>query len=180
MNFLRIGIYGVSGSGKTTLVKKFAEEFEDFIFFETSEMLMDIIQKGIKKFKKLPSHEKMRIREESIRFFWSQQLKKQKHIITDGHFSYPLHDRFKDIITSADQNFYTHIFYMDIPAYEIKKRYFSDTKKKRYFSRRVIQNWLNFEKKHLKNLFPKTEIIYLKSLDTSSNIETIKKHLNLE
>jgi adenylate kinase len=179
MELLRIGIYGVSGSGKTTLVKQFSEKFDNFIYFETSEMLMDIIQKGIKKFKKLPSHEKIRIREESIRFFWSQQTKKQKHIITDGHFSYPLHDRFKHIVTPADQNFYTHIFYIDLPAHEIKKRYFSDTKKKRYFSRKVIQNWLNFEKENLQKMFPKTEIIHLKSFKTSSNIETIKEHLNL-
>lgn len=85
-----IGLYGVSGSGKTTLLNQLRRTLkdEDFMFYEGSQVIDEVIPGGLAQFKGWSRERQMTSRKAAIDSIRTACIQSKKAAIVSGHFSF--------------------------------------------------------------------------------------------
>jgi len=176
----RIGLYGISGTGKTTILKEVANATSNLIWLEGSRLVTDAAGLILNEFKKLSDSEKYSFREKAIERAFEIQTKENKHIIIDGHLVFSKGETdFENVMTKADETFYTDYIYLNLPTQIILQRQQSDTNRKRNYNAITISNWAAFELKELKLFCTKNNLPLhiLETADTKSTVDFICNYI---
>jgi len=160
-----IGIYGVPGSGKTYLLNKLKGDLGeiDFILYEGSQVINDLVPGGLDAFKKMPEPEKARWREKAIMLISDTASKTRRTAIVTGHYMfYNQGDAAVDFtMTTADLSVYTHIFYLDTPAQIVSQQRESDKNRVRNRDDTYhISQWQRIERENLSGVCLQHGILY--------------------
>jgi adenylylsulfate kinase-like enzyme len=130
------GLYGLSGSGKSFLLSQLKEKLggEDYIFYDGSEAIDEVVEGGLEAFKALTEEEKVHWREVAIQRIENACTDSGKIGIVAGHYMF-WHDEMEPagevVCTQKDLDIFTHILYLDVPAGVIAERRKSDESRDR-------------------------------------------------
>lgn len=130
-----IGLYGISGCGKTTLLKRLKEhlDFDQFSFYEGSEVISTMVPGGLEAFRSMAEEEKQKYRCSALESIHNACRENGKVAIVTGHFQFWRNGNApNDIVwTEKDGSLYTHIMYLKTPAKVVHERCAKDASKKR-------------------------------------------------
>ena len=152
-----VGIYGVPGSGKTFLLDQLKQELgqDDFIYYEGSKMIADLIPGGLDAFQKFEEREKEHWRQVAIDKIGRTCAENGKVAVVAGHFMFwpEEEEEGRPVYTQNYFETFTHILYLDIPVKVIAERRLDDTERSRpTVSSTHLDKWQNAEKIQLRHL----------------------------
>ncbi|PWY93947.1 hypothetical protein BO94DRAFT_612593 [Aspergillus sclerotioniger CBS 115572] len=130
-----IGIYGVPGSGKTSLLRLLETELPggSFSFYEGSTVIDKVSPGGLAAFKKMELPDKEICRQEAMKLIKDECVASGRIGIVTGHYMFwdvPTQDA-EIAITSVDLKTYTHVVYLNQPAFVVSQRREHDTERHR-------------------------------------------------
>ncbi|MCJ1408705.1 hypothetical protein MMC19_002780 [Ptychographa xylographoides] len=178
-----IGIYGVPGSGKSHLLKQLKDVLQDdhFAFYEGSAQIAELVPGGLAAFKKLPEPEMVLWRQRAIDAIATQSAEKGKVAIVTGHLMFWTKGEQAGVpvYTQNDLLTFTHILYLDVPAWKIVQRRENDKERSREVSSiGHLQNWQLTEKNILDRLCSQYQIL-LSHVSDSLGTPVLDKVLRL-
>jgi uracil phosphoribosyltransferase/phosphoserine phosphatase len=159
-----VGIYGVSGVGKSFFMNQLKMSLGevDFIYFEGSDVIADIVDGGLPAFKKSNDEVQEHFRASAIEIISNKCRDSGKTGIVTGH--YLLWDEGKECVnvcTPNDLAIYSHMLYLDMPPAVIVGRRREDIIKRRAeFSVGHLRKWQETEKKALREACQCHGILY--------------------
>lgn len=164
-----IGIYGIDGSGKTHTVQRLkvnAEITDNFLFFEDSKVINDLVLGGLDAFKTLPKANRDMWRERAVTHVRNTCIVEGKHGIIAGHaLIWEEGEKGGEVtITEADLATYTHVIYIDTPPEEIIQFREKDDReaiqKRTPTSLQHLNEWQKAEKTILRAMCVKSGILF--------------------
>jgi uracil phosphoribosyltransferase/phosphoserine phosphatase/adenylate kinase len=160
-----IGLYGIPGSGKTTLLGLLQSQLEreQFVFYESSQVIGNLVEGGLEAFRSMGMAEKKLLRERAIELIGSESSKNGKTAIVTGHFMFwPEEQDVGELAwTTEDAQTYTHILYLDAAPKTVEKQCLDDTHKKRSSSSVThLRKWQQAEKDQLRDLCYQHSILF--------------------
>ena len=130
-----VGLYGIPGSGKTFLLNQLKQElgYNDFVFFEGSERIADLVPGGLEAFQKMEEEEKIQWRQRAIDSIGKICADSGKVGVVTGHLTlWPEGQTTQQpVYTQNDLETYTHILYLGISPGIICDNCRADTEKAR-------------------------------------------------
>lgn len=152
-----VGLYGVPGAGKTYLLKQLKQELEQehFAFHEGSKIIAALVPGGLDAFQKLEEQEKMRWRQLAIHAIGKTCADSGQVAVVTGHFMFwpEEDDAGQAVCTQNDQDTFTHILYLDVPAEVVAQRRQNGTGRSRpSTSVAHLRKWQQAEKTQLRRL----------------------------
>lgn len=152
-----VGLYGVPGSGKTFLLNQLKQELgqEHFAFYEGSRMIATVVPGGLDAFQKLEEQEKVRWRQLAIDTIGKTCADSGQVAVVAGHFMFwpEEEEAGRPVYTENDQEKFTHILYLDVPAEVVAQRRLDDTERSRpSTSVTHLRKWQHEEKTQLRRL----------------------------
>jgi hypothetical protein len=156
---MRIGLYGISRSGKNflidSLVKYINQKQEKTLFHVNGSGTLDAISRRLFS---IPLNDTTEEQKELLRSAFCDEVTSLnngfKHIIVDGHYSFPENDTFEVVFTGKDRDLYDVFFYLDTPAGKILEYANKDSLKKNValMAEKEIESWKDFEIDGLRNI----------------------------
>ncbi|MCJ1239942.1 hypothetical protein MMC14_007941 [Varicellaria rhodocarpa] len=152
-----VGIYGVPGSGKTYMLDQLEQELgqDDFVFYEGSKMIANVVPGGLDAFQKLEEREKEHWRQIAINAIGRTCTESGKVAVVAGHFMFwaEKEEAGRSVCTQNDLDTFTHILYLAVPAKVIAERRLDDAERSRpIVSSSHLQKWQRAEKTQLRHL----------------------------
>ncbi|KAK3392207.1 uracil phosphoribosyltransferase-domain-containing protein [Sordaria brevicollis] len=132
-----LGIYGLPGSGKSHFLGRFKNAFPSqcFVIYEGSEVIASLMGpgRGLEDFHALTQEEKTHYRERAIIKIREECQKTYRSGVVAGHYMFWPKDNEQGTVvwTKADQETFTHIIYLQVPAETLFQRRERDTVRKR-------------------------------------------------
>lgn len=144
-----VGLYGIQGSGKTYLMSQLKHKFQgtDFAFYESSELIDQIVPGGLAEFK-ANKDKRGDWRGKAIDIIGNSCAVSGQVAVVSGHFSFlnKEHVDIDPVYTVNDLNTYTHILYIDTPAEVVAQRR-QDDKTRNDRPEVATANLLNWQQK---------------------------------
>ncbi|KAL8936979.1 MAG: hypothetical protein Q9216_004656 [Gyalolechia sp. 2 TL-2023] len=164
-----VGFYGLPGSGKSfhlTWLKKFMG-WENFEFYEGSEVIAKIVPGGLEAFKTLEKQKQTEWRQRAIDKIGSECKASKKTALVAGHFMFWDNGQefAEPVYTQNDLHTFTHILYLNVPAETIKRHIDSDNTSMTRIrqmdpSIAHLNKWQQVEQTQLRALFQKHGILF--------------------
>ena len=174
-----IGLYGVPGVGKSTMLKQLQSQLheEDFLFFEGSDVIGELVEGGLKAFKTLGEVQQMKYRIQAISKIHANCEESGKTGIVTGHFMFDG----VAVVTQHDLSAYTHILYLDINPDIVAKRCEADNKagsRTRCAAVTDLREWQQAEKNQLRELCYEHKILFtlIRNVDTAVKLINDFRH----
>jgi hypothetical protein len=149
---MHIGLYGISRSGKNFLIDSLVRHInrlsEKTLFHANGSGTLDAI--SLRLFSQ-PLKDTTEEQKERLRSIFCDEITGLnngfRHIIVDGHYSFPQSNEFKTVFTNKDRDLYDTFFYLDTPAKKIIEYANNDSVKKNvaFMNENEIDAWKNFE-----------------------------------
>ncbi|KAF7588562.1 hypothetical protein BBP40_005517 [Aspergillus hancockii] len=159
-----VGLYAIPGAGKTFLLNQLKEALgeNDFMYFEGSEVIGNLVVGGLSAFKNLNDQDQKYFREEATRSIQNECMAHDKTGIVTGHFLFWDEDKeCVNVCTQSDLDSYTHILYLDVPPETIMERRWNDVSKGRdEVSLDHVKRWQQAEKKALRDACQLHDILF--------------------
>ena len=165
-----IALYGLPGCGKSHALDEIRDNFANlFDTYEGSSLINDVTPGGIEAFKNMTKHEKTNYREKAIKTVTKACNPTHRDAVVSGHLMFwdENEDAGDFVYTEEDLRTFTHIVYLDVPAYDVAQRRRRDkTRARPNISIDRLSEWQEVEKSKLRSLCLQSGILYIEIPDS--------------
>lgn len=152
-----VGIYGLPGCGKSFILNNLRDRLgeENFLFYDGSQVISDLVPGGLLAFQNMPEAEKPHWRERAIRKIQLDCVNNARSAVVAGHYMFwdEGEEMGKKICTTDDLDVYTHIVFLNVPANVIANRRHNDKERSRpTVSVPHLKRWQQAEMSELRSL----------------------------
>ncbi|KAE9394025.1 PRTase-like protein [Gymnopus androsaceus JB14] len=160
-----VGLYGISGAGKTFLLNQLKKELGEqaYQYDEGSLVISSIVSGGLVAFQKMTAQEKALWRGRAIDSIVEECSACGRIAVVAGHFMFwdETDELRLSVWTERDQESFTHILYLDVPADAIATYRLKDSRARSPVSEEHIRRWQQAERVELRRLCLVHGILFL-------------------